>query len=149
MMKPEAEIVTGSSSDLVGVAICKWLSAGLNKLVFPPYSAMAWVEEGEIVAAAVFNDYFPGGNISVHICAPGQFNKNKMRAIAHYVFRTLGCSRSTAISPRAADVRILRAFGFDEEAVLKCYFGPRETLDDGLVWRLTADDARRWLDVLQ
>lgn len=147
MVKPE-EIITGGSSDPIGTTICGWLSVGLNKLVFPPYSAMAWLEGGEIVAAAVFNE-FNGGNISVHICAPGQFSKSKIRAIVHYVFRTLGCSRSTAISPRVADLRILRAFGFVEEAVLEHYFGPRETLDDGVVWRLTARDARRWLDVLQ
>lgn len=118
---------------------------GLKDFDFGPCVSIGVVHKGEIVAAAVYNEYrHPNIQVTFVTASPRWASPGAVRAILGYPFRQLGCKRITAITNSTN--RPARAFlcrlGFKQEGVHP------DALPDGdaVTYGLTRADAARWLE---
>lgn len=128
--------------------ISAWASAHLGCAQFQqPYTAFGFVSAtGELLAGAVFNDYYPGGNCEwSHV---GVLRPRMLQFLARFVFLELDATRVTAKTRRGnVTVRRLlgkKSSGFQFEGTQKFYFGPTKA-DDALVYVLFRANALRWM----
>lgn len=140
-------LVTGTSADEKGQMIGYWVSEMLKKPIHPPYSAMGWLNQrNSLVGAALFNDFYPNGNVEATIYGPGALTRVSLAQGFNYAFNQLGCSRLTVKCNRR-NVRMRKLYprvGFNFEGTMARYFGP-DRGDDALVFRITRDNAEKWM----
>ena len=139
------KILQGASYNTDGVGIGLFFSEKLGRAMVPPFQALAFSYDDKIKAAFLFNDYTIG-NIEIHIWAPGAISRLKWRYILNYVFNQLKCSRLTAKFEPTNDTlkKILPRLGFEYEATLKHYYGPRDE-QSALVYRVDRNQAAKWI----
>ena len=126
------------------LALMRFAGARLGIDYFRPCTAIGVAHDGEIVAAAIYNNYRPP-NIEITFVAssPRWASRGAIRAIMRYPFVQLGCKRLTAVT--SAHNRRARAFlrrlGFRQEGV------HRDALPDGdaVSYGLLTKDAARWI----
>jgi hypothetical protein len=143
-----SHFVCGTSKDSIGQHIAGHWSKSADRQVLPPYSAIGYIREGKMIGEAIFVDY-TGSNIEIHLQSQDKncFNRRTIKYIYKYVFVQLGCNRLTArIKPDNKQLlSLLLRLGFEYEYRQIDYFGPRETPEDALVYRLTKEKALRWM----
>lgn len=126
-------------------AAAQWAGRQLGVTFELPYTAFALVDVSrEIVGAAVFNDFHPGGSIEwTHV---GRLGRHVISTLAAYAFLQNGATRVTCKTKRAnlAVRRLLPKAGFVFEGVMKKYYGPTKD-HDALIFALFREDASRWL----
>lgn len=130
-------------------AICDWAQAKFVGLNFAStHSAIGFADRGDgtLLGAALFSDYYPGGNVELTYYGPGTLTRDVLNAISFYAFVTLNASRVTCKTKREnKDVaRLLSKAGFKFECVQKRYFGPTES-DDAVVYSFPVEMAAKWL----
>jgi RimJ/RimL family protein N-acetyltransferase len=125
------------------ITLAGWVSERIGRVIEPPYTVLGFEDQTDVVAAAVFNDYQPGGNIEMTFAADQPFTRGMFRAIAHYVFVQLGCARLTVRTKQANECicDLATRLGFRREATLKDYFGKKEHAE---LFRMTRKECR-WL----
>jgi RimJ/RimL family protein N-acetyltransferase len=116
----------------------------LKNFNFGPCVSIGVVHKGELVAAAIYNEYrHPNIQITFVTTSPRWASPGAVRTILQYPFRQLGCKRITAITD--ATNQPARAFlcrlGFKEEGVHPDALPSGDAVTYGLV----AKDAARWL----
>lgn len=140
-------LVTGTSNDEKGQMIGYWVSQMLKKQIHPPFSAMGWLnKKNSLIGAAIFNDFYPNGNIEVTVYGPGAMTRQTLNEGLHYVFDQLKCNRLTGKCARR-NSRMRKLFprvGFKFEGTMARYFGP-ERPDDALVFRMERPQAQKWM----
>lgn len=137
------EHIVGDEGTLKGTLIKEWFEEQINEIFENKFSAVAFLKEDKIQAAALFNNY-TGNNIDFHYYGP-KISRGNYRVIIDYVFNVLKCNRLTTIPHRKdKSVIILPRMGFMQEAILKYYYGV-DDCDDGLVYVLTKSKAMDWL----
>lgn len=129
-------------------AVADWVSKKLGRIIYPPYSAIGWLDDsGTLYGGAVFTNC-NGSNVEVTIYGPGAFTKSALRLGIRYVFEGLKVNRLTATTERRNKTMCKflarRSVGFVHEAVQPRMFGPYRA-NDGIVFRMMRDDARKWL----
>lgn len=127
-------------------AVGEWASAALGVRFQEPFTAFGFVRDGEMAGAAVFNDYYPGGNVELTYVGQRSFSRDGFRFMTRFAFVELKCSRMTAKTRRSNQSvkKMLERFGFKFEAYQRRYFGPNKR-DDALVYVLLPDAAKRWM----
>lgn len=128
-------------------AIADWAAAQMPGLNFySAYSAFGISDGDTIIGAAIFSDYYPGGNVELTYLGPGTLSRNILREMGLYVFGDLQAARITAKTPRRNAVvkKLLPRAGFDFECIQKRYYGPLRD-DDALVYSFPVTKAERWL----
>lgn len=130
-------------------AICAWAESkfvGLNFASMHSAFGVADRTDGTLIGAALFSDYYPGGNVELTYYGPGTLTRSVLNAISFYAFVTLNASRVTCKTKREnKDVaRLLSKAGFKFECVQKRYFGPTES-DDAVVYSFPVEMAAKWL----
>lgn len=100
----------------------KFVSERLDVAFCPPFSCMGIERGGEIVAAALFNQ-FEGANVHVSI-AGGGWSKGFIEAVGEYVYGQLGCERITVTTGDRAVVGYAKRLGGKVEGVMRSHFGP-------------------------
>ena len=102
--------------------------------------------DGTLIGAAVFSDYYPGGNIQLSYTGSGTLSRAIIKNIGYYAYEVLGASRITCKPPRSNAIarKLLPRAGFEFEGILKRYYGPKKA-DDALVYSLTKEKAARWM----
>jgi len=111
------------------------------------YAAFGIVDgDGALEGAAIFSDYYRGGNVELTYIGAGTLTRAIVKQIGYYAYHTLGVSRITAKTQRrnATVCRLLPKAGFEFECIQKRYFGPNKD-DDAVVYSLSAQRAERWL----
>jgi RimJ/RimL family protein N-acetyltransferase len=128
--------------------LAQWAGARLGMHIAEPNTSIGVAHKGEIVAAAVFNNYRPPNiEITFVTSSPRWASKGAVSVILGYPFLQLGCKRVTAVIE--AMNQPARAFlcrlGFKLEGIHPDVFasGAAET------WGLLRHDARRWLEVAE
>lgn len=141
--------ITGTHEDSIGQMIAGWFNQNSDSTIQPPYSAMAWRKDNTnsiLDGECVFTDY-TGSNIEIHLYAPMCMNRKTIKDVYNYVFKQLKCNRLTA-KPYYTNEKLLRLLprlGFEYEGKLKDYYGPAEKPIDALIYKLTKNNASRWI----
>lgn len=116
----------------------------------PPFSALGIVDEtGVLKGAAVFNDYYPGGNVEMGYYGPGTITPSVTRSLALFAFKTLNASRVT-FKVRKSNVLVRKMLGekrhgFEYEGTRKRYLDTTPN-GDVLSFVLFRHKASRWLN---
>lgn len=130
-----------------GDAVALWAGEQLGVRFQEPYTAFGFTDDaGVIRGAAVFNDYYQGGNVEWTYVGPASFSRHSLSFMARFCFDELKVSRVTAKTKRS-NVRVqklLNKGGFSYETTQKRYFGPTKK-DDAIVFFMTREGAKRWL----
>ena len=130
--------------------VARFVATGLKRTIWPPYTALGWVlEQGDnwrLVGGVVFND-FNGHNIEASVHWNGPITRQPIRDVMHYVFEQCKCGRLTVKTERQnARVRkILPRMGFQIEAELRRFYGPRKG-QNALLFRMEPATAYRWIN---
>lgn len=124
-----------------------WAGRELGISFVPPFAAFGVVNDtGTLVGAAVWNNYFPGGNIELSYVGPGTITRRVIEGWAAYAFMALEVSRVTVRTRRSnkTALRLIPRVGFKFEYVQKRFFGPKPE-DDAFVFVWFKDSAAKWL----
>lgn len=129
--------------DIIG----PWVTArGGGDYVPGSCSAIGRVRDGRIVGGIIYESC-NGANVVCHIAADGfsWLNRTFLFQIFDYPFRQLGVNRMTApvASVNKKARRFVERLGFDAEATLK----DAHPEGDIIIYRMTRDNARRWLEL--
>ena len=118
---------------------------GIPNHDYGPCVSIGVVHRGDIVAAAIYNEYrHPNIQVTFVTASPRWASPGAVRTILRYPFRQLGCSRITAIT--SATNQSARTFlcrlGFREEG----YHPDALPSGDAVTYGLLRRDAARWLE---
>ncbi len=140
------KIVLGEDEFVAG-----WLSKQLDIDDFGACTTMAFVENGTLLGACLFNNYrHPGIEATIATISPRWCTRTILSRIFSYPFRQLRCTRLTAITevmnqPARA---FLCRLGFQEEGTLrKAFPGGKDAVIHGMLaeecrW-LTAEESMK------
>lgn len=140
------EIIYAQEGTLQGDILRQFYEGKIGEQCDNKFIAMGFLSENYIKAVAIFYNYNKS-NIDLHWSGVGYLTKGYCKTIANYVFNFLKCNRLTVTAHRRQNklINILPRLGFEQEAILKNYYGLSED-EDGLVYVLTKEKARKWLD---
>lgn len=127
--------------------VAAWAGAVLGVAFQEPYTAFGVIDRtGVVQGAAIFNDYYPGGNVELTYVGSNSFSKGVFRFLCRFAFDELKATRVTARTRRGNVVmrRMLPKGGFNFEGTQKHFYGPTKA-DDALVYVLFRHNAERWL----
>ena len=101
--------------------------------------------DGTLRGAAIFSDYYPGGNIELSYTGAGTLSRAILNQMAYHAFVTLQASRVTAKTRRDTPEvsKLLTKAGFKFNCILSRFYGPAES-DDAIVYSFSAKDAAKW-----
>lgn len=106
---------------------------------YPPMAGLIIEVEGKVAAVGIVNHY---NHWSCHLTGfiDSPVPVSQARNVARYIFGTLKCRRITCVThvENTKTVRLLRAFGFQLEGVLRSQFPS----GDGYVFGLLADEQK-------
>lgn len=101
--------------------VALFISEKLGTSFCPPFTCMGIERDGQIVAAALFNQ-FEGPDVHVSI-AGSAWALGFARAVGRYVFQTLGCIRMTATTESIEVTKYAIRLGGQIEGRLRSHFG--------------------------
>lgn len=108
--------------------IAKWVGQRMD-YPYPfakGYQTLCKVEDDEIIAGVVFENYLDKRDIHMHVAAYGRWaTKDFLEHVFSYPFGKLGCERVTGFASDPAKVKFYRVLGFTVEGRL------RRALKDG------------------
>lgn len=128
-------------------AVSGWAGAQLGITFVQPLRAFGIINEADaLIGAAIFNDFYPGGNVELTYVGPGTMTRTVLCGLADFAFLRLEASRVTVKQRRGnPNMKGLNGrAGFSFEMIQKRYYGPTRD-DDALVFVLWRKDAHRWL----
>ena len=102
--------------------------------------------DGTLIGAALFSDYYPGGNVELTFVGPKTLTRAILNQISYHAFVTLQASRVTAKTRRSTPgvSKLLTKAGFRFECIQKRYFGPDDG-DDAVVYSFPAEQGAKWI----
>ncbi|MGR9245077.1 GNAT family N-acetyltransferase [Rhizobium leguminosarum] len=108
--------------------IAAWVGAKIGVAFHPPYTTLAHVDRGRIIAGFVFN-VWTEHDVEVSLAAD-RLTLTLMRSVFHYVVRQLGCRRATARTraDNAESQKVLARLGARLEGRQQAYFGDCDAL---------------------
>lgn len=139
-------VISGTHNDSVGMLIAGHFGRNSGVPVTGPFTAMAWIHNGEMKGQALFNDY-TGANIEIHLHFPNGITRQHVRQVYDYVFNQSKCVRLTA-KPYCTNEKLLQLLtrlGFVYEYTQKDYYREGEQLIDAVVYKLTKDNIPKWV----
>jgi RimJ/RimL family protein N-acetyltransferase len=129
--------------------VAEWAQTQFDGLNFSTmHSAFGIMDRaGTLIGAALFSDYYPGGNVELTFVGPRTLNRAIINEIGYHAFVTLGASRVTCKTRKAnVDViRLLKKAGFRWEGNQKKYFGPDDETDTAVLFSFPVENAAKWL----
>lgn len=139
----------GSYKDQPGQYLGSLYEHATTKPLLVPYTIMGWMKDNQVPINhfAVFVDY-TGSNLEIHLHMPNLITKQMIKEVYTYVFKQLKCSRLTAkpYSTNEKLLRLLPRLGFCYECTLENFYGEPGAPVDALVYKLTPDNASRWIN---
>lgn len=127
--------------------VIAWASQMLNKPLIAPMTAFGIVDEdGALKGAAMFSDFYPGGNIELTFVGKGTATRPVARGLIQYAFVDNKAARITAKTRRDNLIvrKLLPRLGFTLEYAQKNYFGPKRR-DTALCFVLYKDKVPAWM----
>lgn len=136
-------ILVGGKDEIVA----EWAGAMLNKKFVRPFAAWGVVNgAGQLCGAAIFNDYYDGGNIEMTYLGERTASRRLIRQLVQYAFSACNASRVTLKTARRNILvrKLIPRLGFAFEGTQKRYFGASKE-DDALVFVLHRDRIPHWM----
>lgn len=118
--------------------VADWVAGQTNSIPFvSPYTALGLVSAGRLVGGFVFTG-FNGHNVELSLAGRAVIAPKAIRALLHYVFEQLKCSRMQVHTHRRQKrvCRLLHRSGFKYEGIARRFYGR----DDAACYALTVDD---------
>lgn len=141
-----AHVIQGTHNDSVGMLIAGYFHRATGYPVVGPFSAMGWVENGNLVGQALFFDY-TGANIEIHLNYPNGLKRRNIQQVYDFVFNQSKCERLTA-KPYCTNeklLQLLERLGFVYEFTQKDYYREGDKLIDAVVYKLTKSTLPKWV----
>lgn len=105
-----------------GPEVAKFVGDAVDRIIYPPFTAMGIEIDGEIVSGVVFNGFV---RTDINVTVAGKvWPRAFLKAVGQYVFDRLGCIRITAITQQPQVVEFGLRLGGKIEGVLRDRFGP-------------------------
>ena len=102
--------------------VAKFVGEAIDRIIYPPFTAMGIERDGNIVSGVVFNCYT---RHDIHVTVAGHaWTREFLREVGKYVFSQLKCERITVITHQARVESIAARLGGRREGILRNYFGP-------------------------
>jgi len=120
---------------VTGEEVARFVSERLQTAFCPPYVAMGYEKDGQIVGGALFN-CFEGHDVHVSVAGKG-WVPGFIEAVGNYVFHQLQCGRMTAITRDPKVVEYAKRLGGMVEGTLRDHFGPGQ---DGVLLGILRKD---------
>lgn len=116
--------------------IAAWVGARIGVEFHPPYTTLAHIDRGRIIAGFVFN-VWTGHDVEISLAAD-RLSLTLMRAVFDYVTRQLGCRRATCRTraDNSNAQKLLARLGAELEGRQRGYFGDC----DGLLYGIIKED---------
>jgi hypothetical protein len=114
--------------------VAEWLgSIGLP--ITPPFVTLAIVEDGKVIAAALFNN-FQESNIDMSVVFGRRIalTRGNLRALFSYPFKQLGLNR-VSVRTRADNMAVrkqIRRLGFEPEGKKPFFYGSVSAMEYGM-----------------
>lgn len=120
--------------------IAAWVGQRCGVTFHPPYTAIAEVKDGRIVAAYVFNCW-TGHDVEVSLAAD-RLSRTLVKTAFSYVVNTLKCSRATfkTRSDNLQAQKLLERFNARLEGCQRSFFGDA----DALIYGIMKEDFNLW-----
>lgn len=130
--------------------VAGWAQGQFEGLNFSTmHSAFGVVDStGSLVGAALFSDYYPGGNVELTYTGAGTLTRAIITEIGYHAFVTLRASRVTCRTRKSnvPTIRLLKKAGFKWEGNMKRFYGPLED-DTAVVFSFPVESATKWMKV--
>jgi RimJ/RimL family protein N-acetyltransferase len=115
--------------------VSEWLSA-LGVKLCPPFVTLAMIEDGQIIAAAVFNNY-QDSNIDMSVVFGRRIalTRGNLRALFSYPFKQIKVER-VSVRTRASNLHVrkqIRRLGFKPEGKHLNFFGNEAAFSYGML----------------
>lgn len=108
---------------VTGHEVARFAAVLLKAQIVPPYEAIGLEEDGEIVAAMVFN-HWTGADIHVSVAArKGKLSRPLVEAAGAYVFGQMQCERATLITESKRVFKFGLRLGAADEGLCRNQFG--------------------------
>jgi RimJ/RimL family protein N-acetyltransferase len=115
--------------------VSDWLKS-IGVILCPPFVTLAILENGKIIAAAVFNNYQDSNiDMSVVFSRRIALTKGNLRALFSYPFKQLGVNR-VSVRTRASNMGVrkqIRRLGFMPEGKKNQFYGNEAAIEYGLL----------------
>lgn len=140
-------MIAGTHESSTGMMIVGYYFKHTGFRIDPPYSAIGWTKDGQMLGQVVFRDY-TGANIEIHIHAPKCMNRKTIKQVFRYAFEFCKCSRITAkiCGNNEKFSQLLDRLGFTYECTQQGYYGTAQEPIDAIIYKLTKENALRWLN---
>jgi RimJ/RimL family protein N-acetyltransferase len=116
-----------------------WVSWRIGRRIAEPYVAMGVEIDGEMVGAAVFNN-FTGPNVHCTVAgSPRAWSRIFLRRLATYAFDELACLRVTLTTEQPIVADLCQRLGGQHEGTMRSAFGPGR---DGMIFGILRDEWR-------
>ena len=102
--------------------------------------------DGTLTGAALFSDYYPGGNVELTYVGSRTLTRAILNQISYHAFVTLQASRVTAKTRRDTPEvsKLLTKAGFKFLCIMPRYYGPTDG-DDAIVHSFPAEQGAKWI----
>ena len=147
MADQSEKLISGNYTTINGRVLLSVYNEKTGRRVDGSYSGMGWFNNNEARGIALFDSY-TGSNINVHIWgANGAVSRKKIKDVYRYVFDYLNCNRLTGIFPVSNKnlLQLIERFDFVYECTMHDYFGAPEAPEDGLVYYISREKAKKWI----
>jgi hypothetical protein len=96
----------------------------VNRIIYPPFTAMGLERDGRIVCGAVFN-CFTGFDCHLTIAAEqGAITRRFLKEMGRYVGEQMGCHRITLVTEQPYVIDLAKRLGAQTEGRIRNHFGP-------------------------
>lgn len=104
--------------------VAEYVGQKVDRLIYPPWTAMGLEHNGRIVCGAVFN-CFTGYDCHLTIAAErGAITRNFLKEMGRYVGELMGCGRITLMTEQPEVIDIAMRLGAQIEGRIRNHFGP-------------------------
>lgn len=111
----------------------------------PAQAVLGWVNaRGELVSAALFNNFHEGGSIETHFC--GKVSRECVRGVFRYAFVQLNvmCMIAKPFRSNKSAQKIIKKLGGVFQTTLNNTYGPSRG-DAAVIFRIDREAARKWI----
>lgn len=109
---------------VTGARVAEYVGAKVDRIIYPPFTAMGCERDGRIVSGAVFN-CFTGYDCHLTIAAEqGAITRRFLKEMGRYVGEQMACGRITFVTEQPYVIDLAKRLGAQPEGRIRNHFGP-------------------------
>lgn len=109
---------------VTGARVAEYVGGKIDRVIYPPFTAMGLERDGHIVCGAVFN-CFTGFDCHLTIAAEkGAITRGFLKEMGRYVGEQMACGRITFVTEQPYVIDLAKRLGAQTEGRIRNHFGP-------------------------